>query len=418
MRSFFRSLVVVGIVGTTVAACGSSDSRERNVPFVIKCAQGGLCKVGDLGPGGGIVFVGGDKPGDLMWEAAPVNGYGTHDEAVADSDEFQLETESGSETDWELPTAENLDAMYEQADLFACSDTADCSSAYADDVYWSFDQDGNGKVIAKSFADGSAVEADPTEMHYYRPVRSFQMADVATDAPTTTPASTSATTTEAPTTTAQEPTTTEAATTTVAADEPTTTVEPTTTEAPATTVTPTTEAPSTTAVAPTTTPTPTTKPKITTASCAEGGPCNVGDIGPGGGLVLLADFMLGEPSTLIEVAPTTWFGTAAAVKKYVETLKFGGLDDWVVPNLSQLLTMRRERARFACAVGTRCTNGFNPSTYWAANPTDPTNTVSFAGTGDAQLAGEGTSHFVRPVRVLAVGGAGGTLVTIPPLAEA
>ncbi|MFM8390572.1 MAG: hypothetical protein ACKOA5_15155, partial [Actinomycetota bacterium] len=62
MKSFVRSLLAVAFVGIAITACGSSNSRDRNVPLVAKCAQGGPCKVGDIGPGGGIVFVGGGKP--------------------------------------------------------------------------------------------------------------------------------------------------------------------------------------------------------------------------------------------------------------------------------------------------------------------------------------------------------------------
>jgi hypothetical protein len=227
-------------------------------------------------------------------------------------------------------------------------------------------------------------------------------------APATTlaPTSTSAVeTTDTPTTlgdtTLPDSMTTEAAPTTTAATSATTEAAPTTT----------TETPATT-----TTTTTTTAPKAPVASCAQGGPCKDGDIGPAGGLILLANFMLNEPPTLIEVAPTTWFGTAAKAKVYVDKLTYGGFDDWVVPNRSQLLTMRRERARFACAAGTRCTNGFNASTYWAATAGEPTDTVSFAGTGDPQPAGVGTGHFVRPVRVIGTPGEGGFV--LPPLEEA
>lgn len=402
MKSFVRSILAIVFVGTALAACGSSDSRERNIPILLQCAQGGPCKVGDIGPGGGIVFVGGGKPSDLMWEAADVNGYGTHAEALKDADEFVF----GGVTDWELPTIEILDAMYEQADAFACADGTDCTIAYADDAYWSFDQDDNAQVIAKSFVDGSTTVVDPTEIHYYRPVRNFAFGAISPFFTTTTEV---ATTTEATTTT------TEPVETTIPEESSTTTEVTMTTEAVATT---TTEESTTTSAVPTTTDpvVTTTEPKVKPTTCAEGGPCNVGDTGPAGGIVLLANFMLNEPPTLIEVAPTTWFGKAATVKLYVEKLSYGGFDDWVIPNLSQLLTMRRERARFVCAPGTRCTLGFNPSTYWAAAAADPTETVSFAGTGDPQTAGAGTSHFIRPVRVIGDLGLGGTV--IPPLEDA
>jgi len=200
-----------------------------------------------------------------------------------------------------------------------------------------------------------------------------------------------------------EPTTTaeEATTTTAPVEEPTTTVEVTTTTVgvnePTTTVK---EATTTTAPVEATTTVPETPVKP--ATCAEGGPCDVGDVGPAGGIILRADFMLGQPATLIEVAPTTWYGNAVKAKSFAENLTFGGFDDWRVPDLSQLLSMRRERARFACAAGTRCTSGFNSSTYWGAEEGMPARTVSFAGTGDPQFADPTTAHFVRPIRLVAV----------------
>jgi hypothetical protein len=217
--------------------------------------------------------------------------------------------------------------------------------------------------------------------------------------------------------TAESTTTTQAPTLTTFA---TTTVPPETTTAPESTVavSETTVPESTVAVSETTAPETTVAVSETTAllspsttvtetpieqpalSCAEGGPCAPGDVGPAGGIVLLADYMLSDPPSLIEVAPTTWYGDAARAKSFASNLSYGGYDDWVVPNLSQLLTMRRERARFACAAGSRCTNGFANSTYWAGKNSNATNTVSFAGSGDPELADATTRHYVRPVRLL------------------
>jgi len=207
----------------------------------------------------------------------------------------------------------------------------------------------------------------------------------ATTAPTTpqTTAAGETTLSESTTTSAQSTTSSAASTTT---DETTTTGAPTTTAAPTTTM-----EESATTVAPATT---------AALTCAQGGKCKNGDIGPAGGLVLLADFMLSEPATLIEVAPVTWFGDAVKAKGYTRGLTFGGFDDWELPDVSQLLTMRRERAHFVCTPGVPCTNGFNNSTYWASYDGNPLRTVNFAGSGDAQAAGMKTMHFVRPVRLV------------------
>ena len=52
---------IVAVMAAGLAGCGSSsDSRQRNselTPADIACADGGACVVGDIGPGGGIVFI-------------------------------------------------------------------------------------------------------------------------------------------------------------------------------------------------------------------------------------------------------------------------------------------------------------------------------------------------------------------------
>lgn len=402
MRSFARTVATAALAAGILVSCGSSDSRDRNVEVALGCAQGGPCRVGETGPAGGIVVQGGETTEDEMWETAPVNGYGTFDEAVADVEDFTF----GGLDGWVLPSATVIDVMYDNADLFACAEGTDCITSYAPASYWTSDVSEGGANV-KSFVDGGYTVDPVTATNYYRPVRSFRMGEaIATtttveettttaEETTTTAAETTTTTVQETTTTVEETTTTVEETTTTLADEPTTAVGTTTTLADETA---TTQAPNvpTTAAAPTT-----TEPPVKVATCAEGGPCNVGDKGPAGGTILLADFMLSDPPTLIEVAPTTWYGNAVKAKSYVDNLVYGGFDNWQIPNLSQLLTMRRERVRFICPAGTRCTNGFVPSTYWAAKAGNPTNTVSFAGTGDPQVADPTTSHFVRPVRVIA-----------------
>ena len=390
MRSFVRTVAAAALAAGLLVSCGSSDSRDRNVSVALPCAQGGPCRVGEAGPAGGIVVQGGETTEDEMWETAPVNGFGTFDEAVADVEDFSF----GGFDDWVLPSSTIIDVMYDNADLFACTEGTDCVTSYAPGTYWTSEAVDDG-ANAKSFVDGGYTADFTTATYYYRPVRSFRMAAIPT-AITTTIAVEETTTTaeEAATTTVLEETTTTAedTTTTTAVEETTTTAEETTTTAvvETTTTTPAPDEPTTT----------TSQPPVKVATCAEGGPCNVGDKGPAGGTILLADFMLSDPPTLIEVAPTTWYGNAVKAKSYADNLVYGGFDDWKIPNLSQLLTMRRERARFICPTGTRCTNGFVPSTYWAAKTANPTNTVSFAGTGDPQLADPTTSHFVRPIRVI------------------
>ena len=115
-------------------------------------------------------------------------------------------------------------------------------------------------------------------------------------------------------------TTVPSATTTVAATN-STTPSATTTVPSATTTVPsatTTVASATTTVAPTTTTTTTTTTTIAVLTCAAGGDCQVGETGPGGGVVFYANpsgfacgATLSQNCTYLEVAPNTWSGGSA-----------------------------------------------------------------------------------------------------------
>ena len=75
------SFGLVAVMAVAIAGCGtSSDSRQRNselTPTDIACADGGACVTGDIGPGGGIVFItpqtNGNLRPDYYLEAAPLN---------------------------------------------------------------------------------------------------------------------------------------------------------------------------------------------------------------------------------------------------------------------------------------------------------------------------------------------------------
>lgn len=223
-RSMIRVTLATIVASSVIVACGSSDSRDRNAVVTVPCAQGGPCRVGETGPGGGIVFQGGDKPADEMWEAAPVNGFGTFDQAVAAVEDFDF----GGLTDWVLPTSALIDVMYEQADVFACVEGTDCATAYAPGTYWTADK-ADGGANAKSFVDGSNTADAVTATYYYRPVRAFRMAEIVPATIATTTTSTTTTTEPPTTTTSSTTTTTEPPTTTTSTSTTTTTTEPPTT---------------------------------------------------------------------------------------------------------------------------------------------------------------------------------------------
>ena len=109
----------------------------------------------------------------------------------------------------------------------------------------------------------------------------------------------------------------------------------------------------------------------------------------------------------------TWFGDSVTAKVFAQNLNFGGFDDWQLPTQSQILSMRRERARFVCSVNVRCTNGFNNSTYWTGEGGNPKGVVNFAGTAGPEPAATKSGHFVRPVRVIANGDLGEVTIEEP-----
>ena len=385
-RRFVVMTLAFAVLG--LAACGSSDSRDRNVGATALCSQGGPCKVGEIGPAGGVVFVGADTAGVDMWEAAPVNGFGT----LQDAKDMILDFDLGGFVNWQLPSVELANAMWDQADLFACSDETDCATAFAEDVYWTGDEV-DGGAATKSFVDGSESADAVTATYYFRPVRQFRM--------------TEQTIVPVFTTIAGDDTAVDATTTTSIAEETTTSLanETTTTEGEGVTTTGVVEETTTSSVNETTTSvaevTSTTVALGPTKSCAEGGECKAGDRGPGGGTVVKADAVEGDPVTLIEVAPITWFGSVPQANAYAENLVYGKRDDWKLPSASELLSMRASRALFACAKGTFCTNGFANAPYWFGGAAGAAGIVDFAGKSAPAAPLPNTNYRVRPVRVIA-----------------
>lgn len=193
-RVNLRRTAIVLLVSAIVAGCGSSsdsDSRDRNVGVSSKpCAEGGPCAVGDVGPGGGIVFVGGSQPGVDMWEVAPVNGWGAQAAAQQMADDLDF----GGVTDWQLPTKDLLKTLHQEADRFACGEGTDCIGAFAPDGYWTSETSGSdGRVV--SFDTGDDFLDTNSASYVVRPVRKFQIVPPVT---TTTAAPSTTTTTTIP----------------------------------------------------------------------------------------------------------------------------------------------------------------------------------------------------------------------------
>jgi hypothetical protein len=128
--------------------------------------------------------------------------------------------------------------------------------------------------------------------------------------------------------------------------------------------------------------------------------------------VVVADFILSEPPTIIEVAPVTWFGNGRGAQSFVDQLVHGGFSDWRLPTSSEALTMRRDRALFRCSGEVRCARGFADAPYWASG-SDGLLILDFATAETPTSVSFEEFHYVRPVRALA-SPAGGIQVELEP----
>jgi len=106
-------------------------------------------KIGDKGPGGGIVFYDGGesfRAGMRYLEAAPADT-----EFEADWDEAKARCESlniKGITGWRLPDKEELNLMYRNLKRNGIG-------GFGDDVYWSSSEDGSDGSWGQRFSDGN-----------------------------------------------------------------------------------------------------------------------------------------------------------------------------------------------------------------------------------------------------------------------
>lgn len=234
-------LVAACVAAVLLVSCGSpdsSESRDRNVEATLTCAQGGPCVVGDTGPGGGVVVSVVEDEGMFAWEVAPLNGFGTHLEASVLVDDLEF----GGVDDWQLPTDEVADFIFDRIEVFACPADTDCGSAFGAEAYWLMVSAGEVPAVV-SFVDGSTTLAAADARHFIRPVRVFEVLPELEVDP----------------------------------------VEDLGNPDFYTTTTP--SVPETTTSTSTTSTTSTTTTAVVPRTCANGGECALGDTGPGGGVV-------------------------------------------------------------------------------------------------------------------------------------
>ena len=194
---------------TTTVAATTTTVAATTTTVALACASGGLCAVGDTGPGGGIVFY--DAGSVQSWgrylEAAPVGDEvqrtwatgGNQNAAVSGADGTAIgtgeqntadivaqsgnqsgnvaatsaavycsELVSGGQSDWFLPSKDELNLMYTNL-RSASTPLGGFSSGY----YWSSSESGGGTARYQQFFIGFQGDFSKNRTGYVRPVRAF-----------------------------------------------------------------------------------------------------------------------------------------------------------------------------------------------------------------------------------------------------
>lgn len=360
-----KKFALFAVAAIALAACGgpSENSNSANTAVqriknaALSCAAGGACVVGDTGPGGGKVFyvapasftstgsacgtackyletapIGWIKaatpagqtncgtPGTstadpkCLWSGNTTTKIGTTSNAIgagyANTSAMIAQSnlagraatvarafQGGGKTDWYLPSKDELSQVYLQKSLIGGFDF---------NYYWSSSELDMSKAWMQGF-DGYGDNYAKTNAFYVRPVRAFSDSSTVA-APVTTSASTTTAIVAAPVTTSASTTTTRASTT----------------------------------------------PATVAATCAAGGTCVMGDIGPGGGKVFY-------------VAPTSFTSTGSACGtacKYLE----GATEGWI--------TASTPAGQTNCAIAG--TSAYDPRCEWSGNITTRIGTTSTA----------------------------------------
>jgi hypothetical protein len=214
LNSFF--LLFIALVALT--GCGSKSSNQIAIPT---CQEGGTCKLGDTGPGGGIIFlvdsddryagftyleikyedildVSGDRliatmcSEQFIYLAPKSNEIGRgkmNSEELSracstSAASFVKKFSQNSLTDWYLPTSDELQLAYKVLAVngqLSFSDQTNgigfyCSSSYSDPDISSFEDSLNIGVVLDPRVlgiGGTAAKMSITQPCAVRPVRSF-----------------------------------------------------------------------------------------------------------------------------------------------------------------------------------------------------------------------------------------------------
>ena len=139
-------------------------SLNQIQPLMAELAKeivGGITiKVGDIGPGGGIIFY---IEGDKCLECSELLGMNSWRKAIAMCKDYK----GGSYLDWYLPSKEELAYMYENLRR--------CNKIMGKERYWSSTSKDVYDAWAQDFSSGKQIGLDLIEKGAVRAVRAFSM---------------------------------------------------------------------------------------------------------------------------------------------------------------------------------------------------------------------------------------------------
>jgi hypothetical protein len=207
---------------TTTIAPTTTPAPTTTVA-ISTCNIGGDCKIGDIGPGGGVVFydagsvqpwgrylevapndlnrgqfgcIGAEPPGNAAMGAGFANSYEINLSTCASNSAATAAftyTLNGS-TGWYLPSRSELNELCKYANnqvtgdpTKACSKGTSLRAGFAPTFYWSSTQNGPNLAWYQSFVTGQEVGYGKPSLAAIRPIRAFTNKDGMT-VPTTVPA--------------------------------------------------------------------------------------------------------------------------------------------------------------------------------------------------------------------------------------
>lgn len=211
------------IPSTTTTIAPTTTPAPTTTVAISTCNIGGDCKIGDIGPGGGVVFydAGSVQPWGRYLEAAPKDldrgqfgcigaeppGNAAMGAGFANSYEINLSTCASNSaataafayrlngsTGWYLPSRSELNELCKYANnqvtgdpTKACTKGTSLRAGFAPTFYWSSTQNGPNLAWYQSFVTGQQVGYGKPSLAAIRPIRAFTNKDGMT-VPTTVPA--------------------------------------------------------------------------------------------------------------------------------------------------------------------------------------------------------------------------------------